>query len=84
MSDKFDRDREALVVETETTWPPGFDEMDAAERTRLKEGLHADPASCAQMEYLRVHTGFCRRITVTADDVDRLQANAVSPDTAKE
>ena len=84
MSDKFDRYREALVVETETVWPPRFDEMDAPERNRLEKGLHADPASCAQMEYVRVHTGFCRRITVTADDVDRLQANPLPPDEAKE
>jgi hypothetical protein len=73
MSDKFDRYREALVVETDTIWPPELDEIDAAEKSRLDEALHADAANCARLEYVRVHTGFCRRIIVTQEDVDRLQ-----------
>ena len=83
MSDKFDRYREALVVETETIWPSEFDNMDGAEKGRQGQMLHADPARCARLEYVRVHTGFCRRITVTARDVDRLKADAASSGAAE-
>jgi hypothetical protein len=83
MSDKFDRYREALVVETETIWPSEFDNMDEAEKGRQRQMLHADPARCAQLEYVRVHTGFCRRITVTTKDIERLKADTASFGTAK-
>ena len=73
VADKFDPYREALVVETATVWP-----ADCAGATSsapvLEEKLHADPAACAQLEYIRVHTGFCRRITVTPTDITRLSS----------
>ena len=75
MPDKFDPYREALIVETATVWPEEFDELEAAEKQRIEEALHADPQSCTQLEYVRMHTGFCRQITVTRADVERLQSS---------
>ncbi len=76
MADKFDPYRESLVLETETVWPDDLPEMNEKEKARIAEALHQDPASCAHLEYERLHTGFCRRITVTADDIARVSANA--------
>jgi hypothetical protein len=74
MTDKFDRYREALIVETNTIWPPEFAPLDSAEKARLEQTLHADPEHCEELEYVRVHTGFCRQITVTARDLQRVRA----------
>ena len=73
MPDKFDRYREALVVETNTIWPADYQELEPAVKTRIEQALHADPKSCAHLEYVRMHTGFCRQITVTAEDVKRFR-----------
>ncbi|MCU0960204.1 MAG: hypothetical protein MUF48_08875 [Pirellulaceae bacterium] len=73
MADKFDPYREALVVETATVWPVSVAATaDAGQRAEIEPLLHADPAACSHLEYVRVHTGFCRRITVTAEDLARL------------
>lgn len=69
MPDKFDRYREALVVETDTVWPAEFQTLEPAVKARIEQALHADPKRCAQLEYVRIATGFCRQITVTAEDV---------------
>ncbi|MCY2992772.1 MAG: hypothetical protein NTY19_33560 [Planctomycetota bacterium] len=74
MADKFDRYREALIVETNTIWPRELAPLDPAEQSRLEQTLHADPEPCTELEYVRVHTGFCRQITVTAQDLQRLCA----------
>lgn len=74
MADKFDPYREALIVETRTIWAADYDYLESAERARLEEGLHGDPENCADMEYVRMTTGFCRQITVTPDDLERLEA----------
>ena len=71
MADKFDPYREALVVETNTIWPEEHASLDADQRTRIEQRLHADPAQAAELEYVRLHAGFCRQITVTAEDVQR-------------
>ncbi len=71
MSDKLDPYREALVVETNTIWPEEFSEIDVAERERIEQRLHADPKAAAEFEYVRLATGFCRQITVTAEDIQR-------------
>ena len=76
MADKFDPYREAIVVETNTVWPEEYDELEPSEQARIAELLHADPESCANLEYVRMHTGFCRQITVTEDDIDRVSQNA--------
>jgi hypothetical protein len=36
--------------------------------------LHEKPAQASQLEYVRTHTGFCRRIVVTPDDIQRVTA----------
>ncbi len=72
MPDKFDTYREALVMETSTIWPDEYDDWEPAERTRVEQALHADPADSAQLEYVRTHTGFCRQITVTPADIERV------------
>jgi hypothetical protein len=70
--DTFDPYREALVMETDTIWSPQFDDLPAAEKARLEQQLHANPSACGQLDYVRTHTGFCRQITVTEADVQRL------------
>jgi len=72
VADKFDPYREALVMETNTIWPAELDHLPIAEKVRLEGKLHAAPDQCANLEYVRTHTGFCRTITVTATDVARL------------
>jgi hypothetical protein len=72
MADKFDPYREALVVETDTVWPADLAGVSAKERALIERELHASPEQATSIEYVRVHTGFCRRITVTADDVARV------------
>jgi hypothetical protein len=72
VADKFDPYREALVMETNTIWPAEFDDLPPAEKVRIEEQLHANPSTVAGLEYIRTHTGFCRQITVTDADVQRL------------
>ena len=73
MPDKFDPYREALVIETHTIWPAEYDDWEASEKQELARSLHADPDNVGHLEYVRMHTGFCRQITVTAADIQRLQ-----------
>jgi hypothetical protein len=73
MAAVFDPYREALVVETETVWPEDLLKTRPDERRRVEERLHAQPKDAAQLEYVRLPTGFCRRITVTADELERLK-----------
>jgi hypothetical protein len=73
MADPFDPYREALVVETTIVWPPELASVATADRRRIEQRLAADPAHAAEMEYVRLSTGFCRRITVTPVDVERLK-----------
>jgi hypothetical protein len=74
MPDTFDPYREALVMETETEWPEELAAVDRAERARISLALHSDPEHAAHLEYVRTHTGFCRRIVVTPDDVARVRS----------
>jgi hypothetical protein len=73
MANAFDPYREALVVETSTIWPDEFEGMPRAERADLAAKLHASPQAAAEMDYVRLHTGFCREITVTAADLERVR-----------
>lgn len=75
MPDKFDPYREGLVVEERTIWPADSD-IPHADRGRIERLLHADPASCKHLEYVRIYTGFCRTISVTAEDLERVGARA--------
>ena len=72
MADKFDPYREALIMETDTVWPEEYDDMEITEKVRIETSLHEDPESCSELEYVRVHTGFCRKITVTEEDLARI------------
>jgi|GEM_PF-350915 len=78
MADKIDPYREALVVEMVTVWPEDVPELPPEDRQRLEARLHADPRRASQVEYVRLHTGFCRRITVTAEDVARFTAESTA------
>jgi hypothetical protein len=71
MPDKFDPYREALIIESNTIWPEDYDHLEPAEKARIEKALHADPASCPRLEYIRQHTGFSRQITVTPEDIER-------------
>jgi hypothetical protein len=72
VADKFDPYREALVMEISTIWPAEYEDLSPSEKIALEAKLHADPAACAGLEYVRTHTGFCRQITVTPADVERV------------
>jgi hypothetical protein len=74
MPNEFDPYREALVVEQTTVWPDEFDDWENSDRSRVASALHGDPQNCADLTYIRQHTGFCRQITVTESDVERLAA----------
>jgi hypothetical protein len=73
MPDKFDPYREALVVEEATIWPEEYNDLELEEQHRLETALHADPQHASHLAYLRMHTGFCRQITVTPEDIERLK-----------
>ncbi len=73
MADKFDPYREALVMETTTIWPDEFADLDRREKERIASAIHADPAQAGHLEYVRTHTGFCRSITITAEDLARVK-----------
>ena len=73
MNKDFDPYREALVVETNTVWPDEVATVPAADRMRIETRLHADPQNAAKLDYVRLPTGFCRQITVTAEDLERVK-----------
>jgi hypothetical protein len=73
MANEFDPYREALVMEARTIWPDEYDGWDEEQRARVERQLHAEPAKAAHLTYDRQHSGFCRIITVTADDVARIK-----------
>ncbi|RIK70702.1 MAG: hypothetical protein DCC67_20645 [Planctomycetota bacterium] len=72
MADAYDPYREALVMETETVWPDDYASLPPEQRAVIAARLHEKPSEAAHLEYVRVHTGFCRRIVVTADDIQRV------------
>jgi hypothetical protein len=73
MANEFDPYREALVVEMSTLWPDDYDDFDSDYKHRVADCLHAEPDQAAQLDYVRLHSGFCRQITVTPQDLERLQ-----------
>jgi hypothetical protein len=76
MADAFDPYREALVMEQRTIWPEEFDAIDPDERARLEKLLHDSAEEAADLEYQRTHTGFCRQVTVTEADLQRVRQAA--------
>ncbi|QDU75634.1 hypothetical protein Pan97_26680 [Bremerella volcania] len=75
LPDKFDPYRESLIVEEKTIWPEELADVPVEKRGMIARQLHANAAACGHLEYVRLHTGFCRQITVTQQDVSRLEAN---------
>ena len=69
MADKFDVYREALVMEEDTVWP---DDVDVAEKAIIHRALYDSADQCMAIEYVRTHTGFCRKITASAEDIQRV------------
>jgi hypothetical protein len=69
----FDPYREALVMETNTIWTEEHANLAPDEKRRIEEALHADAEKCKGLEYVRLHTGFCRQITVAAEDIQRVR-----------
>lgn len=76
MADTFDPYRERLIMETETVWPAEFDHLSRPEKLIMESRLHAEPDKAAHLDYVRTHTGFCRQITVTSADLERLTGQA--------
>ena len=72
MANAFDPYREALVVETNTVWPEEYDDLDYAEKAQIEDRLHAQPQAATNLDYVRLHTGFCREITVSEQDLARV------------
>jgi hypothetical protein len=77
MPNTFDPYREALVIEQNTIWPDGLENSPAAQadRERIESLLHTKPAEAAELAYIRLQAGFCRQITVAAEDLKRLNRN---------
>ena len=76
MADKFDPYREAHVMEQITQWPDTFDDLDDSERKRLARLLHDTAEKASELVYQRTHTGFCRAITATEEDIQRLKTTS--------
>jgi hypothetical protein len=72
MDNEFDPYREKLVVENITVWPEEYDDWEVSDRFAAEQMLHAEPEKAAALEYIRQHTGFCRKITVTPEDLARI------------
>lgn len=77
MADKFDPYREALVMEIETVWPAECRDWTPDKRADFEHRLHATASHATKLQYIRTHTGFCRRIVVTPDDLARLASTNV-------
>jgi hypothetical protein len=75
MPNAIDPYREALVIEHTTIWPDTLENPPSAtaERERIEKFLHANPAQAVELAYIRLHTGFCRQISVTPEDLERLK-----------
>ncbi|MDE0938371.1 MAG: hypothetical protein OSA43_00290 [Pirellulales bacterium] len=75
MANAFDPYREALVMEKVTVWGEFTKQFDSVEQEQIALKLHTAAEDACELEYERTHTGFCRVITVTEDDLQRLQAS---------
>ena len=75
MANAFDPYREALVMEQVTIWGPLSDPFDMIEQEEIAAKLHTAAEDACELEYQRTHTGFCRVITVTEEDLQRLEVS---------
>lgn len=69
---KYDRRLESLVVEARTHWAPDVGDLPHDDQVWLAKAIHRNPELAGQIHYERMHTGFAREITITADDIARL------------
>lgn len=69
---KFDVRLEDLVIETRTNWDSGVGDLNDDDRNWVSSAIHRSPELASKIEYERAHTGFCREITVTIEDIQRL------------
>jgi len=74
MADKFNAYREALVLEETTIWGDEYDHLKTGEKASIATALHADAEQCSDLAYIRTFTGFCRQITVTQEDLQRVSS----------
>lgn len=72
MGEAFDPYRDALVIEQKTVWPDELAGLSEEEKARVEKALHADASNVTELDYVRLHSGFCRIITVAQDDVERV------------
>ncbi len=72
MGEAFDPYRDALVVEQKTVWPDELAGLSEEEKARVAKALHADASNVTELDYVRLHSGFCRTITVAQADMDRV------------
>ena len=72
--DGFQPRLETMVTELQTEWSAELDGIAADRRAAIARRLHDDPAAASTVRYDRQHTGFARVVTVTLDDVQRLDA----------
>ena len=70
--DRYDRRIDVLVMERRTAFADDLGMLADDDRRWLAAALHAAPARAARLRYERQHTGFCREITATRADVERL------------
>lgn len=78
MANEFDPYREALVVEQITLWPNDRFGIDCQEQELVERTLHNEPQLATELTYLRLATGFARRIKVTSDDIGRILGRVIS------
>ena len=69
---KYDARVDDLVVEALTHWDPAVGKLTDGDREWLSAAVHRNPELASKIEYERAHTGFCREITVTVEDIQRL------------
>lgn len=74
---KFDRRVDSIVAELRTEWSPEVPDLSADRRKQIARWLHAHADQAAKIAYDRTPTGFCRTITVTAEDVERVAEGEV-------
>lgn len=75
---KYDARVDDLVIETITKWDASVGQLSDEDRAWLAAQVHRHPERAAKIAYERMHTGFSREITVTADDVARIYQEAVA------
>ena len=66
---------ETMVTELQTDWPEEVGGIAEERRAAIAARLHERPQEAADIRYDRQHTGFARVVTVTLDDVARLDAS---------